>query len=141
VAPLDLKQNVVLERFELDISAAGAPPIRGWIYLTLRTINSPAFKEFTIWLPNKGIPWDQTPMDSARWWGVDSWLLSLSKRNPDFRIVLRGDSPSSSYGTWYNHNGVLSFVVSYWPLVSSNGLVKFERVPHSENRFGKTGLL
>jgi len=140
-APLDLKQNVVLERFEFDISSTSTSTLDGWICLTLRTITSPAFKEFMVWLPNEGISWDRMPMNSDRWGVVDASLVLLSERNPDFRIVLRGDSPSSRYGTWRKYNGAPSFAVSYLPLVSSKGLVKFERVPHSENRFGKPGAL
>jgi len=94
-----------------------------------------------IWLPNGGMPWDQTPMNPARWGAMDASLVSLSERNPDFRIVLRGDSPSFYYGTWRDCHGVPSFAVSYLPLASSKGFVKFERVPHSENRFRKAGSL
>ena len=134
---LDLKQNVVLERFEFDISLASTSQVHGWVYKTLQTITSPVFKELVIWLSNSGAPWDEIPMESAGWGGVDATLESLSERNPDFRIVLRGDSPSSFYGTWGNHNGDPSFVVSHLPVVSSKGLVRFERVHDSENRFGK----
>jgi len=137
--PLDLKQNAVLERFEIDISLTGTFPAHIWIYLTLRTITSPAFKEFIIWLPNEGIPWNQTP--SISWGIVDTSLESLSKRNPDFRIVLRGGSHSSSYGAWCIHDRGPSFVVRCLPGVSSKSLVKFERVPRSESRFGKFGFL
>jgi len=80
-------------------------------------------------------------MNSARWGTVDVLLESLSERNPDFRIVLRGNSPSSFYGTWHTNDGVPSFVVDYFPLASSKGLVKFEHIPHAENRFGKFGSL
>jgi len=79
-------------------------------------------------------------MNDARWRPVDL-LDSLSKRNPDFRIVLRGDSPSSFYGTWRAYAGVPSFVVDYFPLVSLKGLVKFECVSHAEDRFGMYGFL
>ena len=80
-------------------------------------------------------------MDGARWGTVDALLESLSYRNPDLRIVLRGDSPSSFYGTWCAYDGVRSFVVDYFPLVSARHLVKFEHVPRVESRFGKFGSL
>jgi len=63
---------------------------------------------------------------SDRWGTVDALLVALSDRNPDFRIILRGNYPSPFYGTWRTYNGVPSFVVNYFPFVSSKGVVRFE---------------
>jgi len=135
---------VVLERFEFDISSTSFPLVHGWIYKTLRTITSPAFNEFVIWLPDEGIPWN--PVNSAGWKAVDASLNVLAERNPGFRVAFRVAFPSFSYDTrctWCTYVGVPPFVVNYLPLVSSKGLVKFEHVhiPHVENRFGKFGFL
>jgi len=107
--------------------------------MTLRTITSPAFNEFVIWLPDEGIPW--IPINSAGWKAVDMSLNILAERNPGFRVVIRVAFPSFSYDAWCTYVGVPPFVVNYLPLVSSKGLVKFEHIPHVENRFGKIVFL
>lgn len=119
--PLNLKQNVVLERLELDASLTNLWQIHEWIHTTLQTITSPTFNELVIWLPDEVIPWNQAKGDG--WNVVDESLNVLAGRNPDFRVVFRGCFYSFLSGA---PDGVRSFIMSYLPLFSSNHLVKFE---------------
>ena len=132
VTPLDLKRNVVLERFEFDASLTSLCQIHGWIHRTLQTITSPLFNEFVIWLPDQVIPWH--PMRGDGWKVVDGLLNVLAERNPDFRVVFKGCFYSFFQG---NLDGVRSFITSYLPLISSNRLVKFEYA-RVGSRFGRS---
>lgn len=73
---------------------------------------------------------------------MDALLNALAERSPDFRVVVRGDSSSTQcHGTENDHGAVRWFTENYLPLISSKGLVKFEYVPHVENRFWKSHIL
>jgi len=126
---------VVLERFELDASFTSLWQIHGWIYRTLQTINSPAFNEFVIWLPDEVIPWNSMKGDG--WSVVDALLNVLAGRNPDFRVVFRGCFYSFFNGDF---DGVRSFITSYLPLMSSNRMVEFEYA-RVGSRFGRLSVL
>ena len=108
VNPLDLRRNVVLERFEFTVATTDLSLVHEWVYRTLQTVISPPFNEFVIWLLGSEVPW--TPMNGDGWKVVDALLIALAKRNPGFRIVFR----------WH---GDESFITSYLPLVRSKGLV------------------
>jgi len=56
VNPLDLRRNMVLERFEFTIGATNLSLVHEWIYQTLQTITSPLFNEFVIWLLGSEVP-------------------------------------------------------------------------------------
>ena len=89
-------------------------------------------------------------MSADGWEAVDGLLYVLSKRNPDFRVVFKGDFRSFHYSS----NGedpdidvqdglnIRSLIDrSYFPLVSSYGLVTYEQVPLEESRFWKLGVM
>ena len=125
MTPLDLGRNVVLERFEFTIATTHLPYVHGWICRSLRTITSPLFNEFVIWLLGSGFP--RSPMNGDGWGTVDASLIALAERNPDFRVVFRGDGDR-----W--------FIASYLPLVWAKGLIQFH-FPRGENRFQKLGIV
>ena len=127
--PLDLKRNVVLERFELGISSTDISLIHGWLYGTLRTITSPTFNEFVISLSDGWVPLH--PENTAHWGAIDVLFESLARRNSDFKVVFKREFPPFPYGTLPT---VPSFIANYLPLVLSKGLLKFENVPRVESR-------
>jgi len=129
--PLDLKRNVVLERFELGISSTDISLVHGWLCGTLRTITLSTFNEFVISLSNGWIPLH--PENNARWGDIDVLFESLARRNSDFKVVFRKEFP---YGTLPTYGGVPSFIANYLPLVSSKGLLRLE-----ENRSWKLDSL
>ena len=68
------------------------------------------------------------------WKAVDASLNALAERNPDLRVVLRGDFAG-------NYNVIRElFESDYLPRTSLRGFVKFEQVPSVENRFSKFGV-
>ena len=128
----------MLERFELTITLHRLPPIHKWIYRMLRSITSPRFNEFVIWVTNESVPLDLARADG--WKVMDTALLSaLAERNPDFRVVFRVGFPSTYGGQLSAYPGTSLFVANYLPLTSAKGLVKIEHVPRVENRFVKLG--
>ena len=140
--PLDLKRNVVLERFEFITKLSNLWQIHGWIYKTLRTITAAPFNEFVVWILNLVYPWSlRYTMSDDGWRAVDALLNVLAERNPDFRVVFRGDFDSFRYGVRGVHDTIRWLIEDHLPLVSSKGLVRFEQVPHTENRFWKSGIL
>lgn len=122
---------MVLERFEFNIHLSSLSLVHGWIYWTLRTITSPLFNEFMIWVLGEVHPW--SPMNTNGWKAVDVLLNVLAGRNPDFRVVFKGDIYTFRDG----HGGICSFIEGYLPLVSAKGLVRFQYAPHVENPFRK----
>jgi len=129
---------VALERLEFTVSLTGIAMVHRWVYLTLRTITSPVFNEFVIWLLDTEIPW--TRMSRRGWADVDVWLNSIAQRNPDFRVVFKGNFSSFRDSTLGNPDRVRTFITSFMPLVSSNHWAKFEYVSRAENR-GRLGVL
>ena len=138
VIPLDLRQNVVLERFEFNVSLSILPRMEEWIYWTLQSITSSLFKEFVIWVLTEGYLWG--PVNGDGWKAVDALLNTLAERNPNFRVVIKGCFYSFLHGVRGGFEGVRSLVEGSLPLALSNGLVKFECVPRAENRFRKLGV-
>ena len=130
---------MVLERFEFHISLNSISLVHGWVYSSLRTITSPVFNEFVIWILDSGSPWTQ--MDRDGWATVDALLKSIAERNPNFRVVFRGGFYSFQDSTLGEPDGARPFIASYLPLVSSGRRVKFEYVPRAENRYEKLGIL
>jgi len=121
--PLDFKQNVVLERFELSGNMSTLSLAHLWIYQTLQSITSPVFNEFVIWV-SSGFP--GTPMDSDGWRAVDTLLISLAERDPGFRVTLKGS------GRW-------AFVKRHLPFAVSKDLFGFGSLLE-DNPFRKFGL-
>ena len=139
---LDLKQNEVLERFELTIQLSSLWQIYPWVHQTLRTITSAPFKEFVVWIVNTVHPWGlRRQMSADGWRDVDTLLNILGERNPEFRAVFKGDFDSFRCGASGEHDTARWLIESHLPLVSLKGLVKFEQVHHAENRFRKSGIL
>jgi len=105
-----------------------------WILQTLRTIPSTRFNELVIWVSDVLIPgFLGYPLSSEdRWGGVDMFLNALAERNPDFRVVFRGDLNSFRCREGQNYDAG-SLVSACLPLISSKDSVKFEQVPHVEN--------
>ena len=141
---------MVLERFEFTFQLSSLSQLDGWVYDTLQTITSPAFNEFVIWILNTIYPWNlRFPVSAGGWGAVDALLYDLAKRNPDFRVVFKGDFRSFHYsGNEEDPDSdvqiglnIRSLIDGHFPLVSSKGLVTFEQVPHVENRFWKLGVL
>ena len=124
--PLDLKKNVVLERFEFNTMMSNLSLVHRWIYDTLRSITSPVFKEFVIWILNSGCP--VTPMDIGDWRDVDRLLISMATGNPGLRVELMG------YGDW-------SFITNYLPLAMSTGMITSGSPVEEENLFSKLAVL
>jgi len=125
VTPLDLKQNVVLERFELSAKETNLPLAHGWIYKTLQSITSPVFNKLVFWILGSEYPVAPDPINGDGWKSVDALLVSLANRNPGLSILFMG----SVHG---------SVIVRYLPLTRSMGLFKFG--PRVENRFRRFGL-
>jgi len=122
--PLDLKQNVVLERFELSGKMSTLSLAHVWIYQTLRSITSPTFNEFVIWILSSGYP--VAPINSRGWGAVDTLLVSLADRNPGFRVTFMG-------------NGRWAAIKRHLPFANSRGLLG-SGSPYEENPFRKFGL-
>jgi len=122
---------VALERLELHVDLTSLPRVHEWVYLTLRTITSPVFNEFVIWI--LGGDYKRGPRSIHSWKVVEPLLRTLAQRNPDFRVVFKGDRLSFLYNSWGIYDRVCSFVRIYLPVVLSNGFVKFEYVPHVDN--------
>jgi len=139
VIPLDLKRNVVLESFEFNISLNSVSLVHEWVYQTLRTITSPAFNEFVIWILDSGF--SQAQMNRDGWAAVDALLKSMVERNPNFMVVFRGGFHSFRDNALGDSDGARSFVAIYFPLVLSSRRVKFECVPRVGNRFERLGIL
>ena len=97
---------------------------QGWIYEILQSITSPVFNEFVIWVLDNGYP--PTPMNGNDWKAMDASLVFLAKRNPGFKLVLTG-------------NGYCSFIMSYLPLATSEGLIRTSST-RAENWFKKFGM-
>ena len=100
------------------------------------------FNEFTLSILS--IPlWNlSSPISTYDWEAIDASLITLAERNPDFRVVLRGNSTTRRYSGIENDLYALRwFAERYLPLVSSKGLVKFEFVPTVENQFWKSRIL
>ena len=112
-----------------------------WLLRTLRTIPSTRFNELVIEVSDVWVPWFlKYPLSSDdSWGGVDAFLNALAERSPDFRVVFRGDINSFRYREGQNYDAD-SIVKAHLPLFSSKGLVKFEQVPHVENRVWKLGV-
>ena len=128
----------MLENFEFDTSLTDLSQTYDWLYWTLRTIDSPVFNQFVIWLPNEGVlAW--YPTNTIGWGAVDAVLKFLAERNTFFRVVFRAGFPSFLYHTRHTYSGVPSFIANYLPIVSSMGLVKFEHVPRVGNWSRKLG--
>ena len=139
---MDLSRCVVLERFEFDLDLASLFRTDIWFHHTLRTINSTAFNEFVMWILDIVDPWSlRRSLSDGGWRIVDALLDDLADRNPDFRVVVKGDFDSFRCGMRSGHCSLRWLVVGRLPLVSSKGLVKFEQVPDAENRFRKLGIL
>lgn len=133
---------MVLERYEFNVNLSNLWQIHIWIDYTLQTITSTLFNEFALWILNIVGPWNLQPsLSDDGWKAVDALLDDLAKRNPDFRVVVKGDFCSFRYGTKGEHDTIRWLVEGCLPLVSSKGLVRFEQVPDAENRFWKLGLL
>ena len=67
---------------------------------------------------------------------MESLFDALAERNPDFRVVLRGDPTLFLYyGYWGSWGVARPFFESYLPVVLAKGLAKFEYVPLVENPF------
>jgi len=124
--PLDLKQNVVLERFEFTTNVVNVPLAHGWVYQTLQSITSPVFNEFVVWVLNWRNPWDSPEIPGDGWNAVDALLVSLAKRNPDLRVVFMG-------------NGQWSAVEHHFPLTKAKGLFRLGSL-RVENRFRRFGF-
>ena len=124
----------MLEKLELNISLAGIAMVHNWVHQTLWAINSPVFNEFVIWLLDAKIPWTQMNRDG--WRGVDALVYSMAKRNPEFRVVVKGDFSSFRDSASSNPDSVRSFITSFMPLVSSNRWAKFEYAPYARGRLG-----
>jgi len=120
---------VALERFEFSIEMASLSFVQEWVYWTLRSIKSPVFNEFVIWVLNSpGM--QRRLLDYDCWKAVDTLLEVLAKRNPDFRVVIMKS------GDWWTFT-------TFLPLARSNGLITFRSPLHQgnvENRFSKLGF-
>ena len=90
------------------------------------------FNEFVIWFLHMthswGLPYSMT---AEGWKEVDASLNVLAERNPDFRVVFKGD-----------YDVIRGLIEEdYLPVASSKGFVVFDRAPKVENRFLKLGVL
>ena len=127
--PLDLEQNVVLERLELDAQLYTLSQVHQWVNQTLRTITSPSFNEFTFSIQTtstRNLPCLFSVDSADGWKAVDASLNALAERNPGFRVTIRGHSPSLRRGVGDQYDAVRRFLESYLPLVSLRSLVMFE---------------
>lgn len=123
---------MALERLELTIQLETLPLAHEWVHRTLRTIASPAFSEFVIWVMKGVYPW-RSESSSLGWAAVESSLDALAECNPDFRVLLRGELPLI-HGTWCGSDGTHSFFQSYLPIIPPKSFVKYESVSNVENR-------
>lgn len=86
---------MVLERIELNIGLQIVSRVHEWVHQTLRTVTSPMFNELVIWTPRLmypwGLPYSMRVDEVGCWKAVDESLSVLAGRNPDFRVVFRGD--------------------------------------------------
>ena len=62
----------------------------------------------------------------------------LARRNPDFRVVFRGDFSGEDHDMTLIRQRVENY---YLPLASLEGFVMFERVPDTENRLFECNIL
>lgn len=134
--------------FEFTLELPSLSRVAGWVYDTLRTITSPLFNEFVVWILDTSYPRNlRFPTSAEGWETVDGLLYDLARRNPDFRAVFKGDFRSFHYSSVggdsdvQDGTNIRSLIDHHFPLVSSTGSVKFEQVPHVENRFWKLGVL
>ena len=106
---------------------------------TVRTITSPLFNEFVIWFLRtsrtahpRGLLWSMS-QDGLK--AVDASLNVIARRNPDFRLVFKGD--------FAGEYGVNRHVVGahYLPLASSKGYIMLEQADIEENPLFKSGVL
>jgi len=120
---------MVLENFQFAIEPYGLLQVHEWVHQTLRTITSPVFNELVIWFLHMTHSWNLLNMMSVDGWkAVDASLNTLAGRNPDFRVVFRGDF-EGDYGVIHQ-----SIESNYLPLASLKGFVKFEQVLNVEDR-------
>jgi len=129
---LDLGQNVALERLEIHFELDPLLRAHEWVCRTLKTITSPAFNEFVIWVLGSGDIYP-TQEDINGWKAVESSLGALALHNPDFRVVVKGNCPSPPFGCWCTYDKARLFFETCLPVVLSNGLARFEHVPHVDN--------
>ena len=113
-----------------------------WILQTLRTITSNRFNEFVIWVSDVRIPLflGYPLLSDDRWGGVDALLDVLADRNPDFRVVFRGDI-NLFHCSEGHRDDAGTLVEAHLPYFSSRGLVKFEQAPRVEKGARKLGIL
>ena len=123
---MNLGRNVALERFELSIKTASLSLVHEWIYWTLRSIASPVFSEFVIWVLDSPRTHSRRMINRNNWKVVDASLEVLAKRNPGFRVVIMASDDRLS-------------VADCLPLTASNGSIVFSS-PVVENRFSKLGV-
>ena len=140
--PPDLRRCVVLERFEFDVRLSDFWQLRGWIHKALQMITSTRFNEFMIWIIDAVHPRKpRYPRNGVGWESVDALLIVLAERNPDFRVVFRGDFDSFRCDMEGEYGTLRRLIEGHLPLVSSKGLMKFEPVRQVENRFWKSGIM
>ena len=73
-------------------------------------------------------------MSVEGWKAVDASLNVLARRNPDFRVVFRGDFAGG-------FDAIRQRVESdYLPLASQGGFLEFERVSNAKNRLLRSGV-
>ena len=134
---------MALKRFEFNAKLSELWQLPGWIHDTLRTITSTRFEEFVIWVLDEvaHMRSPHYPPSGVGWEGVDTLLNALTERNPDFRIMFKGDFDSFRCGMEGEYSTARRLIEGRLPLLSSKGLVKFEPVRQVENRFWKSDLL
>ena len=121
----------MLEKFEFTLQLYSISQVHEWIHQTLRTITSPLFNEFVIWILHMTYRWDLLSAMNADGWNVlDASLGALAERNPDFRVVFRGDCTLFRCGLSPVHDRTHSFFEKFLPVVASKDFAKFECVPH-----------
>jgi len=123
VDALDLRGNVVLKRFELHIGFSPLLQAHEWVLSTLRSIASSAFNEFVIWILSCYGP---GPEVINGWKTVDLLLCTLAERNPDFRVVFRGDHQFLFRESRYVYDGGPLIPQILLPDFFSKGFAKFE---------------
>ena len=80
----------MLEKFEFKTDRANLPSVPGWLYRTLWKINSPSFKQFTLWVSNCSSAVDlRAAMCGDDWKTVDAYLFVWSKFKSSFEVVFR----------------------------------------------------
>ena len=135
--PLDLKRCVALERFEFTVELQSVSEVHDWILQTVRTITSPLFNEFVIWILRTTFHrWGQLwSLSKEGLKAVDASLNVIAGRNPNFRLVFQGDF-SGEYGVIRHVVGI-----DYLPLASSKGYMMFEQAEDEESPLFKSGVL